>query len=349
MDHLENTTKHQKYKHLSLEDRVIIQIRLKDGWTAPRIAEAIGCCSNTVRNEIKRGSRPMYKNKRLCYRANTGHENYVENRKSCHRKYKILSCSKFIDHVMKMFKGPNKWSFDAITGEAATVGRFPKPHMVCTKTLYNYADLGLIAIKNFDLPEKAMRNTKTARTSKNKKILGTSIDQRPDAIEERQEFGHWEIDTVIGKKTGKHSVLLTLVERLTDKYITHKIPGKDASSVKIGLEKILAEYGEKVVEIFKTITSDNGSEFADLAVDANELLAADVYFAHPYTSCERPINERHNRMVRRFIPKGKDIDNYSVDDIAFVEDWMNGLPRKRLGYRTPEELFDEQLDRIYTA
>ena len=349
MNHLKNTTMHQKYKHLSEEDRVIIQIRLEDGWTIPGIAKAVGCCPNTVRNEIKRGLKPMYKNKRFCYRAKTGQANYEKNRESCHRNYKILACSKFIDHVLKMFNGPNKWSFDAIVGDAASFGRFPKSHMVCTKTLYNYTDLGLIPIKNFDLPEKVMRNTKSGRTSKNKKILGTSIDERPDVVKERQEFGHWEIDTIVGKKQGKHSVLLTLVERLTDKYITYKIPNKGSTSVKIGLEKILAEYGPKAAEIFKTITSDNGSEFADLGTDAHKLLSADVYFAHPYTSCERPINERHNRMVRRFITKGTDIDNYSDDDIALVEDWMNGLPRKRLGYRTPEEVFDEHLDRIYAA
>ena len=72
MNHLKNTTMHQKYKHLSEEDRVIIQIRLKDGWTIPGIAKAVGCCPNTVRNEIKRGLKPLYKNKRLCYRAKTG-------------------------------------------------------------------------------------------------------------------------------------------------------------------------------------------------------------------------------------------------------------------------------------
>ncbi|WP_286673886.1 MULTISPECIES: IS30 family transposase [unclassified Clostridium] len=97
-------------------------------------------------------------------------------------------------------------------------------------------------------------------------------------------------------------------------------------------------------KVFKTITSDNGSEFADLST-----LEADtdtnVYFTHPYSSFEQGTNERHNGLIRRFIPKGK----YSLDDIAFIEEWMNTLPRKILNYKTPEELFEMHLDEIYAA
>ncbi len=101
-------------------------------------------------------------------------------------------------------------------------------------------------------------------------------------------------------------------------------------------------------KVFKTITSDNGSEFADLSI-----LEADtdtnVYFTHPYSSFEQGTNERHNDLIRRFIPKGKRISDYSLDDIAFIEEWMNTLPRKILNYKTPEELFEIHLDEIYAA
>ena len=104
---------------------------------------------------------------------------------------------------------------------------------------------------------------------------------------------------------------------------------------------------EHFATIFKTITSDNGAEFESLS----ELGAwgTDIYFAHPYSSRERAQNERQNRLFRRYVPKGVSIDKYSAEQILEFADEMNALPRKRLGYRTPEELFDEFLDQVYSV
>ena len=98
------------------------------------------------------------------------------------------------------FKSECKWSLDASYGKALESGEFRRDEIVCTKTLYNYVDLGLLPIKNIDLPEKLNRNTKEKRVRENKKILGRSIEERPEIVNSRTEFGHWEIDTVIGKK-----------------------------------------------------------------------------------------------------------------------------------------------------
>lgn len=160
--------------------------------------------------------------------------------------------------------------------------------------------------------------------------------------------GHWEIDTVVGKRAGKESVVLTLVEKVTDFYLAIKIPGKDSDSVMAAMETLREEYGDThFSEIFKTITADNGPEFERLS----ELKdwGVGVYFAHPYSSWERGQNERHNRLFRRYIPKGVSIDKYSADQILSFADEMNALPRKRLGYFTPEELFDEFLDQVYSV
>lgn len=100
--------------------------------------------------------------------------------------------------------------------------------------------------------------------------------------------------------------------------------------------------------MFKTITSDNGSEFAELSQIENDT-SIKIYFAHPYSSWERGSNERHNGLLRRFIRKGKRMDNYSYEDIMFIADWCNSLPRKILGYKTPDELFDFELDKIYAS
>ena len=220
--------------------------------------------------------------------------------------------------------------------------------MVCSKTIYNYIDLGLLEIRNVDLPMKLRRNTKPQRVRTNKRILGTSIQERPAIIDSREEFGHWEIDTVIGTKDKLDSVLLTLAERKTRHYIIRKIKAKTAQCVLAEIDNLKAYFGEQFNQVFKSITSDNGQEFADLSKIEQDL-SVKVYFTHPYASCERGTNERHNGLLRRFIPKGVAINEYSIDEVAFIEDWCNTLPRKLLNYGAPDELFEDELDAIYAV
>ena len=107
------------------------------------------------------------------------------------------------------------------------------------------------------------------------------------------------------------------------------------------------EYGEHFPQIFKTITVDNGSEFADFA--KVEKWGTKAFFAHPYTAWERPQNERHNGLFRAFVPKGASTESFSPEYILSAADELNGHPRKKLGYRTPEELFEAFLDAVYAA
>ena len=226
-------------------------------------------------------------------------------------------------------------------------GTFPRSEMVCTKTLYNYVDLGLLPIKNIDLPEKLRRSMKAKIVRENRKILGRSIEDRPEIVELRTEFGHWEIDTVIGKKDENEPCVLTLVERMTRMCIWVKAANHTAEAINEALQQVMSYFGEQRDQVFKTITGDNGSEFAGLSLLGNGALK--IYFTHPYSSCEKGTNECHNRMLRRFIPNGKNISDYTADDICFFADCINGLPRKILGYATPEELFERHLDHIYAA
>ena len=159
--------------------------------------------------------------------------------------------------------------------------------------------------------------------------MGRSIDERDSNVDERNEFGHWEIDTVIGSKSKSDNVVLTLVERITRKYIALKITSKTSFAVNEGIAYLKEYYGTKFSQVFKTITSDNGSEVAELSQIENDT-SIKIYFAHPYSSWERGSNERHNGLLRRFIRKGKRMDNYSCEDIMFIADWCNSLPRKIL-------------------
>ena len=349
MDYPNNNTESRKNKHLNFEERMTIQIRLKDGFTPYKIAKELGRPINTIRNEINRGTTTQIKigKKTEVYLADTGETNYRKHRLNSCRSYKRLECSSFIDYVTEKLLN-DLWSPDTCFGNALATGEFERSQMVCTKTIYNYIDLGLLKVKNTDLHLKLRRNTKPEKVRKNKKHLGRSIEERPESIQSREEFGHWEIDTVIGEKSSSDCVLLTLLERQTRNAIIRQITSKSAEAVMQELTNIREHFGDKFSQVFKTITTDNGSEFADLAtIEADT--ETRVYFTHPYSSFERGTNERHNGLIRRFIPKGKRMMDYSLDDIAFIEEWMNTLPRKLLQYKTPEELYEDQLDVIYAA
>ena len=153
------------------------------------------------------------------------------------------------------------------------------------------------------MPEKLKRNTKIHRIRKNKKKLGRSIEQRPQEVNKRDVFGHWECDLVLGHKTKDDEVLLTLSERMSREFLIIKIPDKTAASVMNAFKSLRKQYSEHWNDIFKTITTDNGSEFADLS-QLEDISKSLVYYAHPYTSCDKGTVERHNGLIRRFIPKG---------------------------------------------
>ena len=141
--------------------------------------------------------------------------------------------------------------------------------------------------------------------------------------------------------------MFSLVERVTDNYIAMRIPSKTSEAVQAAMQALRAEYGDRFSDVFRSITADNGSEFEDFA--QAEQWGALVYFAHPYSSWERPVNERHNGLLRGFIPKGISMEKFSAEQILAFADELNGRPRRRLGYQTPEELFEAFLDSVYAA
>ncbi|MBF1256674.1 MAG: IS30 family transposase [Stomatobaculum longum] len=346
MDQLQSTTtERKKGQHLTFEERVIIQTRLKDGRSKRSIAREIGCSPTTICNEIKRGTVTLYNGNIHRYKAKVGQQTYERNRQLCCRHYDFLEKAAFIAYVERHFR-EDEWSVDACVGRALRDGEFRREQMVCTKTLYAYIDLGLLGIRNIDLPNKLRRSPEKVTVRKNKRVLGRSIEERPASVDSREEFGHWECDLVIGSKSGEDDALLTMIERKTREYWMIRIADRHPENVMEALMNVKAEYSEHFSEIFKTITTDNGSEFASLS-DLEKTAETLVYYAHPYTSCEKGSVENHNGLIRRFIPKGKRIDSYSDEQIAQIEVWCNSLPRKTLGYQTPDEMFEAEIDRIY--
>ena len=339
----------KKGQHLGREERGAIQYLKRHGLSNRAIARELGCSPTTVGNELRRGTPPRKSNKGRPpgYSAKRGEAVYKANRVRSKRNHKILSCTCFLNWTTTQVR-VHKWSLDACVGYARLHGLFAPEEMVCTHTLYNEVWAGKLSLTATELPEALKRKQhKASLARENKKNYGNGIFERPEIAALRIEEGHWEGDTVVGKRAGKEAVVLSLLEKKTENYIAMRIPGKDSASVLDAMRQLKEEYGDRFGQVFKTITVDNGSEFSGFA--QIESWGSKVFFAHPYTSWERPQNERHNGLFRAFVPKGASIEDYSPEDILYAADELNGRPRKKLGYRTPEELYEKFLDSVYAA
>lgn len=339
----------ERGQHLKLDDRGAIQRLHKLGYSNRAIAREVNCSPTTVGNELGRGApeyTPGRRGRKPGYTARRGQLTYEVNRRCCHKPHRMLFCEEFTLFVVTQVR-EHRWSLDSCVGYARLHGLFEADEMVCTKTLYNELRAGRIPLTPFEMPELLKRKRRKQHNHTNKRPKGRSIEERPNVVDERSEIGHWEADTVVGRRAGKESVVLTLLEKVTDNYIALRISGKTSEAVVEAMRSIRSDYGDKYSQIFKTITTDNGSEFENLS--EIEQWGTRIYFAHPYSSWERPQNERHNGLLRRYIPKGVSIDRYRSEDVLAFSDEINGLPRKLLGYCTPEELFDAFLDKVYVA
>lgn len=159
-----------------------------------------------------------------------------------------------------------------------------------------------------------------------------SIEARPAIVETRDRIGDWEGDTVIGK--GHRGVLVTLVERKSRYTVIRAVPRKTAEAVRLAVTEGLTPYKDRV----HTITYDNGREFADHAGMAEDLDTT-IYFAHPYASWERGLNENTNGLIRQYFPKPRDLTTVTTVEITHAMHQLNHRPRKCLGFRTPYEIF----------
>ena len=159
-------------------------------------------------------------------------------------------------------------------------------------------------------------------------------------------FGHWEMDSVIGKAKGKRQSLLVLTERMTRFEIIVRAASKTSAATVSALERTLSKFPQGT---FKTITVDNGSEFQDcygMEHDKRGNRRLTVYYCHPFSSCERGSNERNNRIIRRFFPKGRSMSSVTQKDCDRAAAAINAMPRKILDYRTAAQLFEQEIVKL---
>ena len=346
-----NTNK-RSFKQLTYKDRVKIEVLYNDEHlNFTEIGQKLGKDRTTISRDIKRGLvefetsyLPVWK-----YCAEVAQRKNEENETAKGASLKIgndMKLANFIEKEIKEEKSsPEVIEYKIKQGGFSTT--------LCFKTIYSYIDKEVLEVKRKDLTygkyEKKEKEKKeeSERIKPNKE--GKTIHDRPKAIDTREEIGHWEMDLVEGLKEQNEPYLLVLSERKTRKEIIELIVNKEAKSVARALDRIERQLGVvKFRETFKTITTDNGSEFRNWKIieksyTGSKKARTSQYFADAYCSWQRGTNENINKMIRRFLPKGTSFKGLTQEEVKRIEKWINNYPRKIFKFKTSEEYYKEEM------
>jgi len=337
MDRCNYNSFQRNFVQLNYEKRLQIDTLLNQGFKQSYIARYLGVHRSTISREIKRGSTAIltydfeYK---TVYEPRPAQLLAIKRNLNSRKIPKYFGRPEILKKITRLVT-KNHFSFEIIAGRL----KFEKsPITFCHQTLYNYYHKGILKIASRFLPRYTFTNHAGKRT-RHENISHKLIDLRPNAINERLESMHWEMDTVIGtRKTG--NVLLVLTERMSRSELIFKLENRQTEKV---LEKI--DYLQSCCQgnfnrYFRSITVDNGTEFLDYRSIEKDNRTT-VYYAHPYSSWERGSNENLNREIRRFFPKKTRFDQITEKQVLKVQNWMNNKPRKILGFMTSVERLKE--------
>lgn len=316
---------------LTGEQRFYIEKRLGESISQNTIAKELNVSASTISREINRNTLDGF-NGIYCWKVadNTA----KERRANAKSEYAFQGITDFVDdYIRKRLKVHT--SPDVISGEL----NLKHDIQVSESTIYRYIqkdrEQGGELYKQLPHRGKPYK-TKTSSGERVNIKNRVGIENRPAVVEEKTELGHFEIDTIFGAE--QKSFLLTLVDKMSKSVIIRKLENKQADTVVEAFKHI----DRSTFYDFKTLTSDNGSEFA-AHEDISEVTGADFFFARPYHSWERGLNEHTNGLIRRFYPKGTDFNEVSDEDIAKLEHILNTRGRASLGYRSPNDVFLEHL------
>jgi len=313
------------YKHLSREERYTISILRRKGESNSSIATILNRNVSTIRRELNRNA------------TVTGGYRYELADKTATKRSSTASCrSSRICEVSwsfaRMQLTQEQWSPEQITGELIEQGMKSISHETIYLRIYKDRKNGGELHKHLRHKVKSYKNRSLKNDKRGKIANQTSIDLRPEEVDQRLSVGHWEIDTVIGRPSG--NVLVTMVERFSRYTLIARAENKTAEAVTMALLTRMAPQRAKV----DTLTYDNGKEFSKhLFID--DVLDSQGYFAHPYSSWERGLNENTNGLIRQYFPKRTDFGVISDEEIALVERKLNSRPRKCLDRKTPNSIF----------
>lgn len=310
------------YSQLTENERYQIYILNKAKYSQKEIAEFLNRAPSTISRELrrnigKRGYRPLQAQRKS-----------DERRATARKAYKLTSQVRmWISQLLKQELSPQQ-----VVDYLSKNKKVYLHHETIYQLIYDDKAQGGDLFTHLRVASKAYRKRYGHYDRRGVIKNRTSIDKRPAVVNRRNRVGDWEGDTIVGK--GRKSALLTLVERKTLYTIIVGLKGKNADSLAEAAIHTMSHLKEKV----KTITFDNGLEFA-----AHEKIAqgldTKVYFAHPYASWERGINENTNGLIRQYFPKDTDFNQVTKGEIEFVMDRLNNRPRATRNGRSPNEMF----------
>ena len=356
--------KQKQYKHLNIKERVMIETIMKEQLEVygkvniTSIAKKLNRSKSTISREIRRNRTivlkevfnkdSIFKKKKvITFEYESTEANAKATRKQREKgisRIKLMYNKELIKEVNRLLKEEGK-SPDIVAYKIRENNTFNVK--VSTNTIYDGIRKGYLEVSTKD--RKRMKDkSRRCRVERNKipeSKKDRSIELRPDYINNRVEFGHFEMDLVLGKQGKDKECLLTLTERKTRFEIVIKLNNKSSSEVIRAVKSMKENLKGYSSEIFKSITTDNGSEFSRYE-EIEEILGTMIYFCHPGASYEKGTNERHNGMLREYIPKGSDISKYSAEDLDRIVSKLNDLERKKLNYYTPYMKILEEYDSI---
>jgi IS30 family transposase len=319
----------ESYKHLTSVQRHQIKVLHKTGHSLSFIGNQLGIHKSTVSRELKRNARQWGSYDPVVAQqiANDRKERFARNRKFTPVMEKFI-CEKLLLH---------QWSPEQIKGYCDKHNIPMVSHQRIYQFIYQDKTEGGRLYKNLRTGKKRRRKKYGSKKSDLSIKHRTSIDLRPSVVDSKERFGDWDIDTIVGKNN--KGAILTVVERKSAFVLMVKLNGRNADELAKSTVRLLAPYKDKV----HTITSDNGKEFARHQQIAKKL-NAQFFFAHPYSSWERGINEYTNKLIRQYIPKKTSFDNIDQQNINHINLKLNTRPRKNLCYDSPIKVYLSNFD-----
>ncbi len=341
------------FKQMSHSDRIKMEALLNAGHSKAEIAEQLHFHRSTIYREYDKG-KYIHRNTDYTeeerYSSDLGQKAHDYAQEGKGRSLKIGNDRELAEYIENKIVN-DKFSPEAALAEVSKSG-IEFRTTISVRTLYRYIDNGIfLKLTNKNLPIKSNKKRHNKKVKVQKRAnAGESIENRPAEVKNRKIFGHWEMDTVKGKRGVTKSCMLVLTERKTRAEIVIKMKDQGASSVVEALDRLERKWGDMFYKIFRSITIDNGVEFSDyIGLERSALKDGKrtfVFYCHPYSSWERGTNENNNRLIRRHIPKGVDFEDITDEEIAYIEKWINNYPRGIFDYKTSAELFEEELQKL---
>lgn len=354
----------KKYSHLTQAERITIEILYSAGFNKNFISNFLNRNRSTIGRELERNvneywdmnsTKSPYKNKGQenikYYSSEQAQKKYEEKRKKCRKKKILKNNPVLLGCITALLRDKTVDYSPEIIANLSRQGKLKGAETsVCANTIYSAIYQGIGGLKINDMPHKMRyykkpknKHTETKPVPERKENL--SIEKMPEGAKESETY--FEGDSVVGVRVGRHNTLITLVNKVSQFTFVERSENKTANATVSVLDKLEREIKD-INKIIDIILFDNGVEFSNF--DGMMKSAKDrrrkrfkVYFAHPYASYERGSNENKNRLIRRTFKKGKLVETLTDEDILNIARKINNMPRKALGYRTPLEVFEENL------